>query len=307
MISPVIEARGLSLGLQGNTILQDVELITQQAQICAFIGENGAGKTSTIRCIAGLYPPTKGMCSVFGEPSYLMSQRNRNRLGIVFDEGGLYGEMTAWEHMLLFGRLRGMSKRTIAERFGRLIQYFELESTMKVSRYSKGMKQKLMIIRELLHAPELLILDEPFNGLDPDSKIFLRDKLREICSEQGTSILISSHDLFDIEKIADQVIMIQQGRIVANQALQEITGKSERYVVTCSNPVEVATILQSIEGMTVLSHDGESVTFTVNLELIERPLQILMEYHIEVNEFFKEKESLEDFYRKTKQAAAQTK
>ncbi|HEY2495276.1 MAG TPA: ABC transporter ATP-binding protein [Paenibacillus sp.] len=307
MASPVIETRGLKLNLEGNPILQHIDIITHPAQICALIGENGAGKTSTIRCITGLYPPTEGICTMFGEPSYNMSQKSRNRFGIVFDEGGLYGEMTAWEHVLFFGKLRGLNKESITKRFNRLVQLFELKTAVKVGRYSKGMKQKLMIIRELLHEPELLILDEPFNGLDPDSKIFLRDKLSGICSEQGTSILISSHDLFDIEKIADQVIMIHQGRIVADHALKEITGISEHYIVTCSNPEEVVGTLRSINGIAVVSHDGRSVTFTVNSELIKQPLQVLLEHGIEVEEFFKEKSSLEDFYRTTKKAAAQIK
>lgn len=305
MTSPVIELIGLNLTLQGNPVLKDVDIVTRPAQICALIGENGAGKTSTIRCITGLYPPTGGICSMFGEPSYNMSQKSRNRFGIVFDEGGLYGEMTAWENALFFGRLRGMNKESIAERFNMLVQHFELKTAVKVGRYSKGMKQKLMIIRELLHDPELLILDEPFNGLDPDSKIFLRDKLSRICSEQGTSILISSHDLFDIEKIADQVIMIHQGRIVADQALQEITGFSDQYIVTCRNPDTVAELLRTIEGITVAGHDGHTVTFAVQPELVAQPLQVLLEHGIEVEEFFKEKSSLEDFYRTTKKAAAQ--
>ncbi|MEI2285119.1 ABC transporter ATP-binding protein [Paenibacillus polysaccharolyticus] len=305
MVSQVIQTRGLNLSLQGNQVLHNIDITTYSGQICAFIGENGAGKTSTIRCITGLYPPTAGGCTMFGEPAYNMSQKNRNRFGIVFDEGGLYGEMSAWENVLFFARLRGMDKDKINERFNRLVQHFELKTALKVSRFSKGMKQKLMIIRELVHEPELLILDEPFNGLDPDSKIFLRDKLSEICSRQGTSILISSHDLFDLEKIADQVVMIHQGRIVANQALEEITGITERYIVTCNSPHQVASILQDIEGITVVNHDEHSVTFTFESEVIKQPLQILLKHNVEIQEFYKEKSSLEDFYRTTKQAAVQ--
>ncbi|MGG1878307.1 ABC transporter ATP-binding protein [Paenibacillus cisolokensis] len=305
MGSQIIETRGLNLNLQGNHVLKNIDITTHSGQICALIGENGAGKTSTIRCIAGLYPPTTGACTIFGEPAYNMSQKSRNRFGIVFDEGGLYGEMSAWENVLFFARLRGMQKEKIAARYNELVQHFELKTSLKVGRFSKGMKQKLMIIRELLHEPELLILDEPFNGLDPDSKIFLRDKLSEICSKQGTPILISSHDLFDLEKIADQVIMIHQGRIVADQALQAITGMTQRYVVTCDNPQLVVSILQDIDGMTVVSHDEQSVTFMVESEVIKQPLQILLQHGIEIQEFFKEKSSLEDFYRTTKQAAVQ--
>ncbi|WP_311519469.1 ABC transporter ATP-binding protein [Paenibacillus albidus] len=205
---------------------------------------------------------------------------------------------------LFFGRLRGLDRSAIANQFQKLAQHFELKSNLPAGRCSKGMKQKLMVIRELLHEPELLILDEPFNGLDPDARIFLRDQLKEICATQGTSILISSHDLFDIEKIADQVIMIQQGEIVADNTLQEITGTSEHYIVTCSNPEEAAEVIRQIEGMTVVSHDQHSVVFIINSDIIHHPLQTLLERQVEVNEFFKAKDSLEDFYRKTKQTAA---
>lgn len=300
MESPIIEVSRLGLSLQGKSILKDVNFEIHKAKICAFIGENGAGKTSTIRCIAGLYPPSRGVCNMFGEPSYGMSQRTRNRFGIVLDEGGVYGEMTAWEHMLFFGRLRGLDKPKIADRFKKLAEHFELKSTAPAGRFSKGMKQKLMIIRELLHEPELFILDEPFNGLDPDARIFLRDKLRGISTEQGTSILISSHDLFDIEKIADQVIMIQEGQIVADNTLQEITGNGEQYIVTCKNPSEAARVINEISGMNVVSHNENSVTFTVNSGIVKQPLQTLLDYHIVVEEFFKKKSTLEDFYRKKK-------
>lgn len=307
MVSSVVELRGLSLSLQGRPVLDHIDMAIRPALISALIGENGAGKTSTIRCITGLYPPTRGMCSMFGEPAYNMTQKSRNRFGVVFDEGGLYGEMSAWENVLFFGRLRGMRKETIAERFSSFAQHFELKSTLKAARFSKGMKQKLMIIRELLHEPELLVLDEPFTGLDPDSKIFLRDQLKEICLKQGTSILISSHDLFDLEKIADHVMMIHQGRIVADQTLGTISGVTERYIAVCSRPDEAVNVLRNMVGIQVLSHDEQSVTLVIQPELIKQPLQLLLQEGIEVKEFFKEKGSLEDFYRETKQAAAKTK
>ncbi|MBU5351283.1 ABC transporter ATP-binding protein [Paenibacillus barcinonensis] len=298
----MIEIRNLNLSLRGNIILENINLAIHPAQVCALIGENGAGKTSTIRCMAGLYPPTTGACMIFGEPAYNMSQKSRNRMGMVFDGGGLYGEMSAWENVQFFARLRGVEKDRIRERYNRLVQQFELRTSLKVERFSKGMKQKLMIIRELVHEPELLILDEPFNGLDPDSKIFLRNKLRELCSEQGTSILISSHELFDLEKIADQVIMIHQGQIAANHAIQEITETDERYIVICSNPEHAKSILKNMDGMMMLSHAGQSVRFVVQSEVIKQPLQLLIQHGVEVQEFFKEKNSLEDFYKATKQA-----
>ena len=305
MGSQVIEIRGLNLSLQGKPVLHEIDMVIRPAQISALIGENGAGKTSMIRCITGLYPPTQGTCTMFGEPVYNMSQKTRNRFGVVFDEGGVYTEMSAWENVLFFARLRGMSMDSIEDRFGRLARHFELNTSLKVGRFSKGMKQKLMIIRELLHEPELLIMDEPFNGLDPDSKIFLRNKLREICSKQGTSILISSHDLFDLEKVADQVIMIHQGRIVADQTLQAITGVTERYIVICNDPRQVVQILRNVEGISVTSHDEQSVSFITKSEIVKQPLQILLHHGIDVQEFFKEKSSLEGFYRTTKEAAIQ--
>ncbi|MGF7047803.1 ABC-type multidrug transport system ATPase subunit [Paenibacillus sp. DS2015] len=304
MAGPVIEVKNLNLTLQGKSILNKVNLLVNQKQICAFIGENGAGKTSTIRSIIGLYPPTEGQCSVFGQLAYKMNQQTRNRVGVVLDEGGLYSELNAWEHILFFGRIRGLDKLTIAKRFERLTKHFELQSTEPVGRYSKGMKQKLMLIRELLHDPELLILDEPFNGLDPDARILLRDKLKEICTEQGTAVFISSHDLFDIEKIADQVVMIQQGCIIADQRLQDIVGSSEQYIVTTSDPGKTAEAMAAIQGMNVVTHDDRSVTFTVQMDLVPHPLRTLMEHGIKVDEFFKKKHTLEEFYKKTKKSVS---
>lgn len=304
MVDPVIEIQDLSLSLQGKFILSNISLQVEQGYICAFIGENGAGKTSTIRSMIGLYPPTQGQCKILGQTAYHMNQQTRNRVGVVLDEGGLYSELTAWEHMLFFGRVRGLDKHTIAKRFEHLAQKFELHSTAPAGRYSKGMKQKLMLIRELLHEPEVLILDEPFNGLDPDARIFLRDTLREISKDQGTAIFISSHNLFDIEKISDQVVMIQQGSIVANHGLQEIIESSERYIVTTIDPSKAAEAIMAIQGMNVISHDGRSVTFTVQADVVPHPLRTLMKHGVMVEEFFKEKHTLEEFYKKTKKTAS---
>ncbi|WP_145330243.1 ABC transporter ATP-binding protein [Paenibacillus xylanexedens] len=302
MSSQVAEIHGLNLSLQGKPVLHNVNMVVRPAQITALIGENGAGKTSMIRCITGLYPPTQGICAVFGEQAYYMSQGSRNRLGVVFDEGGLYGEMSAWENVLFFARLRGIPRARIEEPYNRLVQQFELKTSLKVGHFSKGMKQKLRIIRELLHKPELLILDEPFNGLDPDSKFFLRDQLSAICSDQGTSILISSHDLFDLEKIADQVVMIHRGRIVADQSIQTITEVTERYIVICSNPQHAVKILHNVKGIYVMNQDEQSVSFMSGSGSVKHLLQLLLQHGIEVEEFFKEKNSLEDFYKKIKQA-----
>lgn len=299
MFENIIELNNVYKSINGKEILKNINFKVKKGEIHGFIGPNGAGKTTTMRCVLALLDIDKGVCSVFSQNSNNGIQNNIHRIGVIFDEGGLYEDLSALDNILFFASLYNLKKDEIVKNFHNLCQYMQLDTdNKKVAYFSKGMKQKLLIIKEIIHSPDLLILDEPFTGLDPASRIFFRDKLKAL-QQKGTTIFLSSHDLYDMEQIASNITLIKDGSIQLSDSYKNIIDTSNNqliYVVKVPNVnifIEKAQLVLEFE---VINVENNKIKIKINKNQNE-PLKSLVNANIEVIEFHRENFHLEDFFK----------
>ncbi len=191
-----------------------------RGEIFAFLGPNGAGKTTTMRMILDILKPDHGAISVLGGP---LTERTKERVGYMPEERGLYRNVKLLELLTYLGALKGMSNSDAKTRASELLEQLELGEYQqkKVSELSKGMQQKLQFITTILHRPELIIVDEPFSGLDPVNTQVLKDMVFDL-AKQGTTVLMSTHVMHQVEEMADRLLMIDHGKRVLYGPVQEV-------------------------------------------------------------------------------------
>jgi ABC-2 type transport system ATP-binding protein len=215
----VIRARGLGRQFGEFQAVDDVSLEVREGTLLALLGPNGAGKTTTVRMLSGLLAPTRGSASVAGCDVATDPAAVRARVGLVTDVPGLYEQMSAWAYLDFFGRLYGLDAHTRHERIARLLKLFDLDDRAdeRMVTYSRGMQQKVALGRALLHEPAVLFLDEPTAGLDPLAARSVRDLIVGL-KQARRSIVLCTHDLDEADRLADQVAIMQGGRILALDA-----------------------------------------------------------------------------------------
>ena len=219
----VLEARHLVKRFFGITVVDDVSFAVKPGEVVGYLGPNGSGKTTTGRMLTGLVEPSSGLVLFDGRPVSTDPLGFRRRLGYVPEEPMLYPFLSAREQLRLLGRLRELPPATMERRMTALIELFGLEEAAEqpISAYSKGMKQKVLIIAALLHDPDLLIFDEPDSGLDVTTLLVLRHLMHTLAA-RGKAILYSSHVLEVVEKLCTRVIILHRGRIVAQDTIQQL-------------------------------------------------------------------------------------
>ncbi len=224
--APVVEVRNLSKRYGELVALDDLDLTVHRGQILGFIGPNGAGKTTTIKILVGLARPTSGTARIAGADCALESSKIKRRVGYMPDGFGSYDNMRVREYLDFFGAAFGIQRRDRIKRIGEVLEI--TSSTYMQDRYveslSHGMQQRVGIARTLLHDPEVLIFDEPANGLDPQARIEMRELLLRLAAS-GKTLIVTSHILPELSRICDQVAIITQGRLRASGSLAEIMRK----------------------------------------------------------------------------------
>ena len=225
---PVLELRSLVKDFDTKRAVDDVSFDHHRGQILGLLGPNGAGKTTTIRMIMNIIAPDSGEIRVLGQR---FSEPLKDRIGYLPEERGLYRKLTVNEILDFFGRLKGMNRRVISGKAKRLLEQFDLYRyrDRKLEELSRGMSQKLQFIIAVLHEPDLLILDEPFSGLDPVNIEKVKDKILDL-KRQGVSIIFSTHLMAYAEKIVDSVVMIHQGKKVLDGPLSGIQSEYGRRI-----------------------------------------------------------------------------
>ncbi len=223
---------------------RDVNFSAKDGEITTLLGANGSGKTTTLRCIAGLIKPTKGDAWIDGIAVSENPLKAREQLGFVADEFGLYGRMTAREHLVYFAGfhdLYGAEADAAAEKTIQILHMGEI-ADRRTEGFSLGERAKVALARALVYSPSNIILDEPTRGLDVMSIRLLRELLRELRSD-GRTILFSSHIMAEVEDLADRVVMITDGRVVADGTPEELKQEASSH-----NLEEAFVTLTSIEG-----------------------------------------------------------
>jgi ABC-2 type transport system ATP-binding protein len=200
--------------------VDDLSLSVTPGGIYGLLGPNGAGKTSTIRMIMGITVPDAGQITVFGEP---LARAHMDQFGYLPEERGLYKKMKVLEHLIFLGQLKGLSSAEAAKRANSWCERFEFTAWTgkKVEELSKGMQQKVQFIGAVLHDPRLVIMDEPFTGLDPANAVVLKDVLLEM-AKSGKTILLSTHRMDQVERLCQSICLINHGRAVLEGDLNQI-------------------------------------------------------------------------------------
>ena len=210
----VMEVNNLSKSYKGRKVLKDISFGIYEGCITGFIGMNGAGKTTTIKSILGLLHPESGGINVFGMPMKEHEKAIKDRIGIVYDNGYLYNELT-------MGDMKGVIAPAYShwdnQVYSSLMKRFRLDEKKKISELSRGMRMKYALVLALSHHADLLIMDEPTSGLDPMVRKQFLEIMREFVSEEGKSVFFSTHLTTDLDKIADQIIMLHKGKILFNE------------------------------------------------------------------------------------------
>lgn len=212
----LLEARGLTKTFGSFTAVEGVDFAVRRGELFGFLGPNGAGKSSTMRMIGAVSPATSGTLRVFGLDPAADGPRIRARLGVVPQEDQLDQELTVQENLWVYGRYFGLSRTQVKERTAGLLEFAQLSERAKdkVEPLSGGMKRRLTIARSLISSPELLLLDEPTTGLDPQARHLLWDRLFRL-KRQGVTIILTTHYMDEAEQLCDRLVVMDHGKIVA--------------------------------------------------------------------------------------------
>jgi ABC-2 type transport system ATP-binding protein len=219
----MLEARQLTKYYGAVRAVTDISFYVQPGEILGCLGPNGSGKSTTVKMLTGLLVPTHGEVYFAGAPIKEDLAAYKRRLGYVPEEPNLYPYLSGFEYLQLVGTLRGISPQSLEEKTDALLDLFELHAQRHspLGAYSKGMRQKILIIAALLHDPDVLVFDEPLSGLDVSSALVFRNLMQTLACA-GKTILYSSHVLEAVEKICSRVVIIYRGQVVAHNSIERL-------------------------------------------------------------------------------------
>jgi len=252
MSEALVTARGLTKRFGSFTAVDAIDFDVQPGEAFGFLGPNGAGKSSTMRMIGATSPVTEGYLRVLGMDPDTDGPAIRARLGVVPQEENLDHELSVYENLLIYGRYFGMPKRVIDERVEELLDFAELTERRNdtVEPLSGGMKRRLTIARGLMNQPDLLILDEPTTGLDPQARHLLWDRLYRL-KQQGVTLVITTHYMDEAEQLCDRLVIMDKGKIAAEDSPRQLIARySPREVLELRFPVgEQERAIERLEGI----------------------------------------------------------
>lgn len=284
----VIETVNLTKQYGVQNSVDHLNIHVRQGRIYGLLGRNGAGKTTTMKMILNLTRPTTGEVLVFKKNMQAESTQILPRIGSLIEAPGFYPNLTGTENLKLFADLRGIPKKSAIQDALALVG-LPYKDKKLFAKYSLGMKQRLAIALAVMHDPEILILDEPINGLDPIGIAEIRSFIRELCDARGKTVLISSHILSEIALLADDIGIIDHGVLLEETTLEELEQRNKKYIhFSVSNAAQTARILeeqfhteqfQIISDSDIRLYDTSISAKEITRSLIESGID-LMETHI---------------------------
>jgi ABC-type multidrug transport system ATPase subunit len=245
-MSAIIQVSNLSKEYRAIKAVNDISFTVNKGDVYGFLGQNGAGKSTTIRMLLTLIAPTAGSVEIFGKNLFTHRREILQQVGAVIEKPDLYKYLTGYENLRLFARMSGLSatQQQLMEQLDRVGLIERAHS--KVRTYSQGMKQRLGIAVALIHNPQLIILDEPTNGLDPQGIADIRNLILHLSRHQGKTIVVSSHLLHEIEMIANRMLIIDKGRKIIEGPVQELFDPKRIIVhVQVTNPPQTLAWLNN--------------------------------------------------------------
>ncbi|HND45331.1 MAG TPA: ATP-binding cassette domain-containing protein [Chitinophagales bacterium] len=289
-----LQVNNISKQFEDKQALADVSFSIEAGKIYGLLGPNGAGKTTLIRIITQIFYPDSGTVFFDGEP---LLNKHLNQIGYMPEERGLYKKMKVGEHLQYFAQLRNFSKNEAKERIDFYIKKFEIESWLnkEIVDLSKGMQQKVQFIATILHRPKLLILDEPFSGLDPINSEVIKDAIFEL-NNNGTTVLFSTHRMENVEEICSDIMLINQGQKILDGNVAEIKQqfKKNLYKINYLNEIidysmfPSELIQEEGDGFVVIKlPENKNITELLKL-LIDNKIQVVGVHEIlpSINQIF---------------------
>lgn len=293
----VLETRNLTKSYKKSTVLENADVRLKRGEIYGFIGENGAGKTTFMRIVAGLSYPTSGDIYLFGQTGDRELRSQRRRLGCMIESPALYGGMSARENLEVQRIQRGIENANCIEETLELVGLANTGSK-RARDFSLGMRQRLGIAMALLGEAELLILDEPVNGLDPSGVAEVRGLMRRLNRERGVTLLVSSHILSELYQTATRYILLHKGRILEELTSEELDARCKKCVAIVSEqPTETIRVLKSTFGVVDarIEPDGTVLLYD-HLDILGDISRALSAGGVVVTEMTPKGETLEDYF-----------
>jgi ABC-2 type transport system ATP-binding protein len=293
----IVEVDRLSKDFGKVRALDDVSFSVAEGEVFGFLGPNGAGKTTTIRILLGLLHPDGGTAKVGGHDCWGDHARAAALFGATLEQPGLYGYLTGRDNLRQFARMLGpVDERQITDLLA-LVGMTE-RGDDKVKRYSMGMRQRLALAQALLGNPRLLVLDEPTNGLDPNGIHGLRILLRNLATERGLTIFLSSHLLSEVEELCDRVVVLHRGEVRAAGTLSELMNvRGFSYRIDVSDVSRALDVVQSVDGARAETGTiKDSITVTSETDIARRINHALVSAGVGVDQLVRTQRGLEDIY-----------
>lgn len=293
----IVRKRNLTKVYKGKEVVSNVNMNIKQGEVYGFLGPNGAGKTTVMKMITNLVKPTNGEIEFFGEKMTNRSYEMLKRMGCIIEYPIFYDKLSARENLILHGEYMGLYDPKGMEEALELVKLAGIDNK-PVKQFSLGMKQRLGIARAVMTKPELLILDEPINGLDPQGIKEMRELFRMLSHEYGMTLLVSSHILAEIEQIADTIGVIRQGILVEEVTMDSIRGQNSEYTeIVTKESTKALYVLEHTLGLTNYKvMDGQTIRI-YDGGISQRELnKALVNSDVELESISKKYHSLEDYF-----------
>jgi ABC-type multidrug transport system ATPase subunit len=274
---PILSTTSLEKAYGDFHAVKGVDLSVSRGEIFGLLGPNGAGKTTVIRMLVGLISASKGEVTYFGELGLRDMQQVLPRIGCIIEEPRFYPYLTGRKNLMLASLY--YPKESVKNRIGEVLELVGLTARADdpVKNYSQGMRQRLGIAAAMLHNPELIILDEPTNGLDPQGIIELRQLIIRLKEEMGKTVILSSHILSEVEQMADSMAIIHQGKCVAQGRVSELLNEGNLQVTIETDDTQKAVDTLKAAGFSILSNDAHTVLLLASRKELPRLSKILVE------------------------------
>jgi ABC-2 type transport system ATP-binding protein len=295
----IIKVQHLAKNFGSFQAVKDVSFTVNKGDVFGFLGPNGAGKSTTIRCMLSLIKPDNGQIQLFGKD--LNKHRNEilSKVGSIIEKPDFYRYLSAEKNLAIFARISGkdVSKREIAE----MLDFVGLNGRNrdKVGGFSHGMKQRLGIAQTLLHQPDLIVLDEPTTGLDPQGIVEIRNLILRLKSEQNKTVILSSHQLSEIELISNRMVIINKGQSIIEGDVKELLNAQEMVVQLDVNDMEKAiqVLNVSFSGASYKKINDRIIEVNIEKQLVPSLNRTLVQEGVDVHAM-EPKRKLEDFFMK---------
>jgi len=286
----IINTKNLTMKFKDFYAIKDVTIDVKSNQIYGLVGKNGAGKTTLMKCLLGLLPGSSGEIKMF-ETDNLAD--GRRRTGALIEEPGFFKNLTGYQNLMYFSKAFGINDSAEVLKLLQLLKLSEAKDK-KYKNYSLGMKQRLGIALSLIGNPDLLVLDEPINGIDPEGIVEMRNLFKSLVYDQGKTIIISSHILSEVENLCDNIAIIEKGQVIDVIENHSTKNQMTKYVTSLSTDNnEKAKEILTKENISFKEDKGLIIEGDIKTS---RLLKLMNENQIEIIEFARKKESLEEYY-----------